>query len=424
IPGARSNNSRRKIIQKLGRILNRVISPDEADEILRLIWDDIIQKNLLRAGERDKYLIDIDQLLLAGINTNESSNDQWYRCDQCGHLTIHNLKDICFQGNCSGTLRKCYPPKDLKDNHYYQLYTMPPERVPIVPMSVREHTAQLNNEAAARIGALFVQGQINVLSCSTTFELGIDLGELYAVLLRNVPPKTANYVQRVGRAGRRLSAVGFALTFVQRRTHDLYFFQDPLRLIKGEIKAPRIRVVNEKIIKRHINSVALSLFWRQPGNERYFYCYDCYDEEREQQQEQVRAFLGEDGVEALGFEAFCEYLQSHPQELREALKRIVPDFERGHNQPSFHQYIGIESWGKWVEDLIKRDGEQPGVLTKAREIYQSENSTIDEAKKRINDDLDKINNELTRARKENNRQERERLERKRNNLEKRYRYFE
>jgi len=69
-------------------------------------------------------------------------------------------------------------------------------------MRVEEHTAQLENETAREYQREFKEGKINILSCSTTFELGVDLGDLDTIFLRNVPPESFNYAQRVGRAGR------------------------------------------------------------------------------------------------------------------------------------------------------------------------------------------------------------------------------
>ena len=60
--------------------------------------------------------------------------------------------------------------------------------------------------------------EVNILSCSTTFELGIDVGELEAVFMRNMPPSAANYIQRAGQAGRRADSAAFVLTFAQRKS--------------------------------------------------------------------------------------------------------------------------------------------------------------------------------------------------------------
>ena len=70
------------------------------------------------------------------------------------------------------------------------------------PLRIKEHTAQLSKDQQKNYQQAFIDKKINALSCSTTFEMGVDLGDLETVYLRDVPPSPANYVQRAGRAGR------------------------------------------------------------------------------------------------------------------------------------------------------------------------------------------------------------------------------
>lgn len=129
-------------------------------------------------------------------------------------------------------------------------------------MRTSEHTAQWTANEAATIQQQFVNGQVNLLSCSTTFELGVDVGELQSVFLRNVPPTTANYVQRAGRAGRRAASAALVVSFANRRSHDLAYFDDPVQMIAGAVRAPRIPLTNERIDRRHVHSIALAAFFR------------------------------------------------------------------------------------------------------------------------------------------------------------------
>jgi hypothetical protein len=120
----------------------------------------------------------------------------------------------------------------------------------------------LKKDRAGQYQEDFEKGILNILSCSTTFEMGVDVGQLEAILLRNVPPETANYIQRAGRAGRRTSSAAFSVTFVRRNSHDLNFFKDPIQIISGKIKPPYIETNNEKIAFRHANSIVCSWFFR------------------------------------------------------------------------------------------------------------------------------------------------------------------
>ncbi len=70
-----------------------------------------------------------------------------------------------------------------------------------------------------------------------------------------------NYAQRAGRAGRNLDAAAFVLTFAKLSSHDLAFFKDPKRMIGGTILPPLFKVDNEKIVRRHIYAVALSIYF-------------------------------------------------------------------------------------------------------------------------------------------------------------------
>ncbi len=86
--------------------------------------------------------------------------------------------------------------EEFKENHYRNLFA----NFEFEQMKASEHTAQLKTEYAAEVQNKFINGDINVLSCSTTFELGgVDVGELETVFMKNVPPTPANYAQRAGR---------------------------------------------------------------------------------------------------------------------------------------------------------------------------------------------------------------------------------
>ncbi|WP_448231487.1 DEAD/DEAH box helicase [Microbacterium lacticum] len=189
-----------------------------------------------------------------------TDDDEVWRCSVCRLITAENVRGVCPTYRCDGTLEGWSPPESAgDDDHYRSVY----RGLDPIPMSAMEHTAQWSTERAAEIQQDFIDGRVNVLSCSTTFELGVDVGELQSVVLRNVPPTVSNYVQRAGRAGRRSDNAALAVTYAQRRPHDLAVFARPEQMISGAVRPPIVPIDNDRIAERHIYSVVLASFFRE-----------------------------------------------------------------------------------------------------------------------------------------------------------------
>ena len=187
-----------------------------------------------------------------------ASLDELRECDTCATLASCDVRGICPRNACPGRLSPVSRER-LDGNHYRVLHEnpgLPPA------LHAEEHTAQIDADEARKRQERFKIGDIHLLSSSTTFEVGVDLGNLESVFLRNVPPESFNYAQRAGRAGRR-NTPGLVLTYCRRNPHDLYHYENPLdRVIHGAIHPPRLRMTNEKIVLRHMIAVALSHFFK------------------------------------------------------------------------------------------------------------------------------------------------------------------
>ena len=182
---------------------------------------------------------------------------QILRCNTCNTVETFSLLGICSMSGCVGEMRP-FELTERRGNHYHNLFNhMNP-----IPLSVHEHTAQLTKEEAFSVQQKFINGEINMLSCTTTFELGVDVGDLQSVLMRNMPPNPGNYVQRAGRAGRRADSAAIIVSYAQRRTHDYAYFDHWERMVQGNINPPAIRVENVKIVRRHVHAEALAEFYR------------------------------------------------------------------------------------------------------------------------------------------------------------------
>ncbi len=185
----------------------------------------------------------------------------------CGIIRLHAVDDGYRCGSCRTwrpyTLEACAKPRCKagapsratvdRDDYYVRLYVdQSPRR-----LKVAEHTAQISGEDRAELETRFKGRDLDALVCSPTLELGVDIGPLLTVVLRNAPPTPANYAQRVGRAGRRLR-IGFASTFCIGSAHDRHAFEHPEWLVAGRFDPPRLRLDNVRIVHRHLRSYLLT----------------------------------------------------------------------------------------------------------------------------------------------------------------------
>ncbi len=122
----------------------------------------------------------------------------------------------------------------------------------------REHTGQVTGQRREEREERFRKGELPVLFCSPTMELGIDIADLNMVHLRNVPPTPANYAQRSGRAGRSGQPALVATYASVGSGHDQYFFQRPLQMVAGVVAPPQIELANEDLIRAHAHAVWLA----------------------------------------------------------------------------------------------------------------------------------------------------------------------
>ena len=126
-----------------------------------------------------------------------------------------------------------------------------------------EHSAQQNFQTLSTLETEFKQGEVNVLSCSTTMEMGVDIGGLNAVCMNNAPPGPANYLQRSGRAGRRNQNKAIVLTQCPNRPHGEALFDNPLWPFETANPVPTVSLNSERIVQRHIHAFLLGAFLKE-----------------------------------------------------------------------------------------------------------------------------------------------------------------
>ncbi len=359
----RYSNSRLELLRKV--LHHQNVSKEKSDRLARTAlhtiweyltdpaspWRDLLETCTVK-GQGIVYRL--DHRMWEVIPSAQGEVDGWWICSRCHNITGVYVGGICPMYGCEGTVRPLASySRIIEDNLYRDSYL----RGDPVPIRVEEHTAQWIPAKAAEVQGRFVRGEINVLSCSTTFELGVDVGDLEAVILRNVPPTTANYVQRAGRAGRRTDAAAFVLTFAQRRSHDLTYFEQPEKMVAGKIRPPVVVLSNEKIVRRHMHSVAFAAFFRW-AKEQHGVTYRTVGD----------FFAPLDRPP--GPDLLREFLEGCPEELEQALDRILPPEEE---LPRWE--LGFPGW-TWTHRLQNTEGS--GILDRAWAEVQGELSTFAE----------------------------------------------
>lgn len=317
------------------------LSTDETAEFLKLLWEKVmIGRNVLVRADGNSYRVDTSRIRVY-------RPEHWYICKKCKRLTCHNIENVCPAYHCDGELIEVDPSTAFADNHYYRLY----QEMELRDLRIVEHTAQLDRDMAYDYQKKFKQKEIDVLSCSTTFEMGVDVGSLETVFMRNMPPMPSNYAQRAGRAGRSSQSAAFALTFCNKSSHDFSYFNDPTRMIKGKIDPPKYTVENDRIAIRHLYASALSHFWKI--HPEHF--------------KTIGKFLETDESGKSGLDHLKDYLVSKPTSLRNYLISFLPE--------TLSNKFCVSDFG-WVDSLIGNEG----VLTDAVKTYQYEVELLEEAK--------------------------------------------
>lgn len=175
-----------------------------------------------------------------------------FRCRIC-RQTVNRKPPLlkCLSWNCMGTVEW---EDEKSDNYDLQVldgqFTM---------MRPREHSAQVP-QADRTLAEQHFKGAgdaVNCLVCTPTLELGVDIGQLDSVLMRNVPPQPANYFQRAGRAGRR-HRMAVNLTYARPASHDRAFFESPEKLLNGVVLPPRFNLRNPVLASHHAHAALLT----------------------------------------------------------------------------------------------------------------------------------------------------------------------
>lgn len=205
------------------------------------------------------------------------ADHEWYKCPRCSGVFPYTVWGKC--AHCGKGEPHIMSKDDFKGIDFWRFPVLKavegdPQAL-MTRINTEEHTAQLSHkdqrdntwstteDYEMRFQNVHVNNDrpVDILSCTTTMEVGIDIGSLTAVGLRNIPPMRENYQQRAGRAGRKSAAISTIVTFADNRPHDSYYFHNPEEIISGEPRTPWIDVHNSKLVSRHFNVMLITEFF-------------------------------------------------------------------------------------------------------------------------------------------------------------------
>lgn len=196
-------------------------------------------------------------------------------CKQCGHqvYTGRQATDMvegkCLNYRCKGTyvlLAKNQPT--IAGNYYQLVYNR--NRSPRIYAT--EHTGLLERKKREIIENDFKQrlkfNSKNAMVATSTLEMGIDIGSLNTAFNNSVPPLPSNFLQRVGRAGR-ASGGALIVNFAQSKAHDLFYYQEPLDMMAGEVNTPGCYLEAQEILRRHFFAFCIDSWTTKAPSQHY-----------------------------------------------------------------------------------------------------------------------------------------------------------
>lgn len=200
-----------------------------------------------------------------------STKSAHLRCNHCHHQ--HTVAEIelerwqkvrCLRKFCLGIYQL-----EKEASHSLDFYGRLYRDGDINRVVAAEHTGLLSRDERAAVEKSFKESpetrqpwDVNLLSATPTLEMGVDIGDLSSVLLCSVPPAQANYLQRIGRAGRR-DGNAINITLANAAAHDLYFYAEPKEIMAGAVQPPGVFLDASAVLERQYMAFCLDQWVKQ-----------------------------------------------------------------------------------------------------------------------------------------------------------------
>lgn len=308
-----------------------------------------------------------EKFFLNANNVNLNFTTEWKYCKKCKtSQPKYTIIDNCIYCGSDNIINLDLTNKEINTDFHARMgyYRSVPEAIikdsnikNIMTLVADEHTAQLNTQSEKTFSKAeeneFSFQDINIkfdnkknyiatdiLSSTTTMEVGIDIGKLTAVALRNMPPGRANYQQRAGRAGRRGNNIATVLGFAGADSHDEHYFSEPHLMISGDPQDPFLNLDNQKIAERHILAMLLNEYYIEKlptnainTNPQLFEVLGTVSE-----------FLNQDSI--LNKDDFILWLKLNNKKISNKLENLLP------TQLSESRKYLVDNFGIYLKEML------------------------------------------------------------------------
>jgi len=254
IPATGYKNRFTELLRKMAQASGTEIKHTEVNDVLVNFWRVFEATPTMT----EKHGVGRALMLNQNLRIIPGREVRLYQCSRCGGRTQFNTAGVCPSIGCTGRLQEIVRKERdqlATRNHYVARYKERPQLG-----IAREHTAAIASEIRSNIEEDFKVGEVNLLSCTTTMEMGVDLGDLEAVLCKNVPPSIANYQQRAGRAGRRAQVAPIVLTTARSGRFDRTAYEEFNDYLAAKPVVPYLSLDNAGFFQRHQLSMLLARY--------------------------------------------------------------------------------------------------------------------------------------------------------------------
>ncbi|RIV29240.1 DUF1998 domain-containing protein [Alicyclobacillaceae bacterium I2511] len=245
----------------------------------------------------------------------------------------------CIAYRCGGTLVET---ERRRRRYATRLY----EESRVLPPAVKEHSSLVPNEERRLMEQRFETGKpqpLNVLICTPTMEMGIDIGDLSTIFLAGVPPTLSNRVQRMGRAGRS-SGRSLIGQVVREQPHDQYFWESPVELLAGKVESPTCPMDAPEVLKRHLRAFLFDAWIRDRP-------------EAEIPRQASRVVLEE--ASAQGFPTlFYAYADANREALWDHFSELFQGHLRAESVIELKQFFFEGEWSHEIDEVIRERREE------------------------------------------------------------------